>query len=181
MYVPLHPINIINPLKVTIMVKFDFLGISGERENIDFSADFDLVDSDEDYVIYQSKEEFVHEEDGLNFKYRYMVDFVQAYWLEGDEWLCSFCLVVSPESVHDKELLDGEETYLGCFNNGYRVTLYNAECKEENVETIMDNITGAYKAVDSLIGFYLDKPFNRLGTPNWNIIKNVVNGTPLFD
>lgn len=44
----------------------------------------------------------------------------------------------------------------------------------------LDDVASVVEVVDSFRGFYIDKPWNRIGTTGWDTLKHNVNGETLF-
>ena len=161
-----------------------------------FSEHFDAVLVDDDYGYWESKETFHHEEEGLTFDYKYVVDFGCAYERDGAHGFYSLYIMPTKEFWNKKMLEDVMTTsdidydqvnaYDACMHGGPIVPLRCTEEQDfgENTpepnEEILNGIASVYRCIDDLQGFYLDRPWNYIGTNGWDSLNHILHGTPLF-
>ena len=161
-----------------------------------FSDHFKAVYVDTDMGYWESKETFHHEEEGLTFDYKYVVDFgvlenhgettcyyalylmpLKEFWdkkvLAGV--MESFCVDCESVNAMDAVMEGGIAAHLGCT---YEDEMEAGACGPN--EEVLDAIASVYLAVDGLRGFFLDRPWNRIGTTGWDCLHHALHGTPLF-
>lgn len=185
------------------MIKFDTIKTS--RENMkDFSEHFEEIFCDES-ATFLSKKEFLHEEDGLTFKYKYSVKVIDLYDYIGESEdepiVISLELLVSPDSLN-KEQSDSIKSLYGFEDEqDYELTYYDVQdsgngilMATEEIETDreldfleevertdrLNAIASVYEIIDSMRGFYLDKAWNRIGTNGWDLVHTLVFNEDLF-
>ena len=138
--------------------------------------DFELersMDAYNDVEIYISKNVYKHDEDDdFNFSYRYAIE---AYYSD-EEKKTYYTLYLIPEfeSLSDKKkksIIDfvGDENVQisDVFDYGMPLVFGRTEKDGEYDKHIMDLISSVVSTIDRFIGFYLDKPQNRIGTDGW--------------
>jgi len=187
-------------------VLISFGGVSTESRNRRVEDHFELCRDDDFYAVYLSKKKFKHEEEDMNFEYKYgiLVTDLSDYLEEHEGGLTiavELLLVVSPYSMteEEKEYLMGftgvdmytteESMYEDLILHGYGIRFGIEYVKDEKqvelskipgVIEVVQAITEVYEGIDLVRGFYLDKPWNKVGTNGWDVIKNIVYGEPLF-
>lgn len=153
---------------------------------INWEDKFDAIITETEDGFYQSKEEFVHKEDGLTFKYRMCIE----YTLCEGEMFYQLQLVPSPSSLYPTKLESvcdccGRDTdecdYYDVASYGDYVPLGTESIDEDklNNETdkqMLDLIASVFETINSLRGFYLDKPYNAIGTSGWDLLEDFING-----
>jgi len=183
-----------------------FGGVSTVKDDKRVEDHFALLWDNDYSAVYLGKKEFVHEEEDLNFKYRYGIIVTDMEKMTGDDNIdlsiaVELLLVVSPDSMVEKELkrlqedmgVDQymeEDTMFGdLIEAGYGVRFgidYVENDPDEELHKIggvvekVEAIAQVYEAMDSMRGFTLDKPWNKVGTNGWDSIKHIVYGEPLF-
>ena len=143
-----------------------------------FNADL----NDSDSAFYTSKEVFVHDEDeDLKFKYHYCIE---AEYCEGSIYYALY-LVPTADSLTEEKLnsvmrcsgLEKEDVtpYDIC---GYGCNVLFGSYCDNNVEEVNDDIlnliANVFEAMNSLRGFTLDKPQNRIGTNGWDLLYDFI-------
>lgn len=176
--------------------------VTGDNEE----KEFDEVYNDDGRFFLESCETFEHREEGLNFDYKYCIsgnvisneEFLKKYIA-----IVELVLVPLPDSLCNKafeEVLEwcGVElkdigihkdigvydvcTYFGGVTMGYEpITIDNDKdvydlMELDEVKKVVKAIEMTYRGIDSLRGFYLDKPLNLIGDDGWGIIKKLVLG-----
>lgn len=186
-----------------------FAGLLAYRdEKVDIEKEFKQIYEDEYELFLLGKLEFQHREEGLNFNYKYAIKVLDIEALSGElgaPLVIELLLVPSPDSLAKKSFLglastyddwydDLEEDYkyLDIANYSFAVTMEQESLDKPKdadekpfleIPEVKDKIENAilfYKTIDTLRGFNLDRPWNRLGTTGWDTIKSAVNGEELF-
>lgn len=183
------------------MIIKEFGGVSAYVEEVKVEEHFEERYNDAGYLFLLGKKEFQHEEEGLNFKYRYAIRVLDLEELSGEEGApinIGLWLIPSPESLCEEiresmisTIGDEDIDYFDVAEYGISVrmadeylegikedkyNLYDIEAIRERIEAI----TATYESVNSLRGFYLDRIWNRMGVTGWDTLNNAINNEPLF-
>ena len=135
-----------------------------------------------DHAFFVSKETFTHEDDGLNFDYKYAIE---ADYCEGKIFYM-LNLVPCANSLNKAKL----ESVASCSGvdesevNIYDICAYGCSvmmgCESVESEDVDEHylnvIASVFESVDRLRGFYLDKYVNRIGNTGWDLLDDFVNG-----
>lgn len=179
----------------------EIFGISSNGDN-KFQDKFNCLFEDND-AFYESKETF-HHEDETSFDYKFCVEIIDLEYATGEEedknkYGIELAIVPMFHSLCDKQkksILDcscitedevnTRDTYQeGCsIMIGYEEVVVSIDDFEsgkgfEGCEPIMSRlnaIANIFECVNSLRGFYLDKPQNAIGTTGWDLIEDYING-----
>lgn len=162
-----------------------------------FKRMFPICTDWESEIYYETKRTYTHEEDGLNFKYKYAVRVEDLYELTGDEdykgkFEIGLYLVPSEDSMNEsvrnrvKEScgLEGDDRlYVSdIISYGLGVCLLNetvSNCRYiegTKVKGKLAAIANLLEMIDSMRGFYLDRAWNRIGTTGWDVLNEMING-----
>lgn len=166
-----------------------------------YTDNFEELYSDNE-VYLLSKDEFEHNEGELSFKYRYAITIIDMEEITGEDLpvTVELSLIVSPESITKDRIRDiaytngmeDEEDYTPSFldtimdGTGITFKQYAVEnvegemLEDDKVLGIVGDMNKEYHALDSMRGFYLDKPWNRIGTTGWDMVEHLVLGEELF-
>ena len=188
----------------------EFGGMSTYVEGlVDWREKFEEVFDNEQNVIYLSKETYKHEEDDFNFDYKYAIRVTDIAYATGEEdapTVVELYLVPSFDNLSDKNkrgLMDSmgwsEEDevsemwkWIDVLEYSYAVRMggISLEGLSEDdrhqwtdlkaIQDILEAITAVYEAIDGLRGFYLDRPWNMIGTNGWDTLQNAMNDEELF-
>ena len=182
-----------------IYMKYEFGSLSTTREGINFYEHFELFYDNDYEQFYLSKREFTHEEEDFNFNYKYAISVkdLAEYTGEPSPISIELAIVVSPDSLCDKtrdsiadssdwssEDLDSDWKYYDIYSY-MPITMDTVELPNDSGKAIedieeltylLDSIGAVYECVDSLRGFYLDRPWNRIGSTGWDLLKEFVLG-----
>ena len=148
---------------------------------------FDIDFESSDNFFAYSKETFDFSDDSndfgaLDFKYKYAID---ATYCDGNMYYCLY-LVPTPKSLC-KAKFDDVVNFSGQPSNDcgiYDVCAYGACLLIDSIETkgeeidrnVIDTIANTISRVDSLLGFYIDKPQNMAGVNGWKLLNEYING-----
>lgn len=174
----------------------EIFGIKFNRVNGMLADKFNERYNEDEYIQFVSEEEFVHEEEDFNFKYRYIIS-GDALWENGKvRRFYMLSLVVTPDSLKTEKL----ESVLSCcgvtkedctcedvYDYGCSIPFGNemVECDEsEDTGWDMDkfeDIANVFIPMDRMRGFHLDKPLNRLGNTGWDFLSDFIHGKSLID
>lgn len=166
-----------------------------------YRAHFEEGYSDNEIYLI-GKKEFEHEEGDLTFKYRYVITIIDMEEITGEDLpvTIELSLVVAPTSMtleRQKDIaytngMEDEEDYTPSFEDAvmdgtgivFRAdAVENVEgdmLEDERVQRILEEIATTYETVDGMRGFYLDRPWNRIGTTGWDMLEHLVLGEELF-
>lgn len=141
-----------------------------------------------DNAFFETKETFHHEEDGLVFDYKYIIE---AVWCDGSIfyglYLVPDAKSLAPEKLTSVAKCSGieedEVDYYDIFSYGINILVGNYEDKdcEDIKEDIINLIANIYTFVDGMFGFYMDKIQNRIGTSGWDMLNDYINGINFMD
>lgn len=182
----------------------EFGGISTEVKGcIVVDNEFKKIYETDSELFFLSKKTFHHEEEDFNFDYKYAISIMDISFLTGEEspYTVGLYLVVSPNSLcsssaesiadyadwSDNEVSD-EWKYKDIVDYGLGVLMASSEVEYtegdwDELEVLQEeikNVVAVYKVIDSLRGFYLDKPMNMIGTNGWDFINECIHGENAF-
>jgi hypothetical protein len=162
-----------------------------------FKRMFRTCDDWESEIYYETKRTYIHEDDGLNFKYKYAVRVEDLYELTGDEdykgkFEIGLYLVPSEDSMNESVrnrvkkscgLEEGDRLYVSdIISYGLGACLLSetvSNCRYiegTKVKGKLAAIANLLEAIDSMRGFYLDRAWNQIGTNGWDVLNEMVNG-----
>ena len=169
-------------------MKYDFAGISTKNANTNFETEFETI-YDDCSSFHQSREVFeLNVDDDFQFKYRFCVnvtdleEFGENY---AGKYLVELQLVPTVESLCEdkrKDLFDSigyiESEFISkdIVDSGYEVTLDYKKVNYDKLEYILESIANTYRTLNSMIGFYLDRYVNRIGTTGWDLLRDYIKG-----
>lgn len=151
--------------------------------------------STESYYI--TKKTYNHEEDGLNFKYKYVVRVEDLYELSGcDEHKGKFAinlyLVPTTDSMNESVLSrvklscgiddDDELNVADIISYGLGANILSEivpNCRYIDGTKVNEKllaIANLLETIDSMRGFFLDRAWNRIGTTGWDVLKEMIHG-----
>ena len=176
------------------MNKVEFDNMKTDVRNvIEVDSTFERYMGDD--LLFVSKEEFTHEEEGLDFKYKYVIEVIDLEEHTGDDGAIMVLeLVVAPDSLHEeireeiKETIGLEGTdygvsYLDIKQYGLGVQMAIEEFEEFDLDVIegkLDTLATLVPMVDSFRGFKLDNAWNLIGTTGWDTIRHLMFNENLF-
>ena len=153
-----------------------------------------IYDTGED-VVFQTTKIYEHVEEGLNFKYRYLIKVTNvnddpindakfgAYVylvLMPDSFneitrtnICEFC-GVEYEKLECVDIIEYGCGVLMAWTNGMLVN--DAETNffdYEEVSKLVNLVSNVVEHIDMMRGFCLDAPYNALGDTGWDTIKDI--------
>ena len=169
--------------------------------NIKFSAPQKLSDHfnevlvDDDYGYWVSKKTFHHEEEDLTFDFKYVIEYSVA-WDKKPLGFYQLVIIPNKECWH-KSILDDVLACSGieygdvnvmdaCMHGGPVAPLGCVFSKEvsddayEPDEEVLDAIASVYEQIESMRGFYFDRPWNGIGTTGWDSLRHILHGTKIF-
>lgn len=157
----------------------------------DMKDKMECIFATDDEIILLTNKTYKHEEEGLNFEYKYAISAIDMRAFTGDEQFTednAFCieiyLVVSPTSLDKNVMKDIKESTCGyCeyqdilqYGLGVRMLYENKGYPVENIEEIMYKIANFIEPMDHIRGFYLDRYVNKISSTGWDLIFNCVDG-----
>lgn len=135
-----------------------------------------------DNVFFESKETFTHEEEGLTFNYKYAIEAVEC---EGKIYYGLYLVPCADSLDRSKRGViadfcgvdESDITIYDIQSYGCGVLMGSEDVISEEIDTTyLDKIASVCGIIDSLRGFYLDKPQNRIGTSGWDMLDDYING-----
>ena len=179
-------------------MKHEIFGISTDMD-IKFDEKFEVIYDNSERMIAQSKETFTHEEEGFNFKYKYVVDVIDGCTWDGEDvYYIDFVLVPTYDSLGEKHkksvlssacvdecdvniydvLADGVSLFLGS-----ETFSTNDVPMDENEEVMgaLDSIASVFELINSIRGFYFDRYVNKIGNTGWDFLNDYINDIPFTD
>ena len=161
---------------------------------------FDCVRDEDDEVIYESKQTYKHREEGLNFDYKFVIRAENAYELTGEPeyenvWHMEMLLVPTIDSLLPKKQKalqdmvgeDGEPNIIDLIDEGSYVQIGFEAVKvdpAEGYDAVMnpkyDEAASVVDNMNAMMGFYLDKPWNMIGSTGWDILNELVGNGKSF-
>ena len=192
-----------------VNMKREFGGMSAYVEEVDFDKHFEEIYNIGYRVVYLSKETFKHEEEDFNFDYKYAIIVIDVACATGEEdapTVVELYLVPSFNNLSDnskRELMNSvgwseeeevseEWKWVDVLEYPYAVNMGSDSLEglsEDDrqqwidlkaLKDILESITAVYRAIDGLRGFYLDRPWNRIGTNGWDTLLNAIKDEELF-
>ena len=143
---------------------------------------FNEIYFEDDNAFFESKETFTHEEENLTFNYKYAIEAVQC---EGKIYYGLYLVPCADSLNKDKRssvadccgVDEDEITIYDISSYGCNGCMGTEVVDNEYIEdTYLDKIASVCGIIDSLRGFYLDKPQNRIGTSGWDMLDDYING-----
>lgn len=155
------------------------------------SLNFNEVYDDGNSIIFETEKVFHHIEDGLDFKYRYRyaIETVKCYEATDDieykeKIHVAIYMIVDKQSLHSDKIrslvkshcIEYEEIIASdLISEGYSVVFAEDIIEEDNLDECVLFSKHLIPHLDSMRGFYLDKPFNMIGTNGWDLLNDFVN------
>ncbi len=179
-------------------MKHEIFGIATDKD-IKFDEKFEVIYDNSDTMVAQSKETFTHEDDGLNFNYKYVIEIINGNtWNGEDDYFVDLMVVPTYDSLgneHKKTLLEYgsvEECDVNIYDvvtEGFSLSI---GCKSlptndtpmdehEGLLSVLDSIASVFETINSLRGFYFDKYVNRIGNTGWDFLNDFINDIPFID
>ena len=177
------------------MNKIEIFGWQTDQRFDDWSEKFIKHYENDDETLYVSKETFHHnEDDGFNFDYKYCVNFINiAEFPDENENTVGydFLMVVMPKSLHKSHI---ESICECCDVTPDAIDIHDVidqicgsvrfgsgTCKDwSEEEEVVLKIANVFEAMDRMRGFYIDKPWNMIGSTGWDTLEYATKGTDLF-
>lgn len=178
------------------MEKYNAFGIGTNVLYHRLNEKFDVVVSDPSSQIFlQSKKVFRHEEDGLKFDYRYCIEVINLADWTGEDGKVLVNLKLVPEfgslcvqrqaDVFSSSGLENSNEVGSYDVDGYGLSVpIGSETLEittsldrsRKVKRLLDIAASVFESIDSLRGFYLDRPVNMIGVNGWDLLYDFING-----
>lgn len=169
--------------------KYEILGI-GFNELVNVEDNFDLTEDFGDRRLYESKKTYTHEEEGLTFDYKYVIecgcDDEYEYYEIGLSVMPKSCCKKFIEECMEDACIEDEDslTLYDVFYNGASTVSFgfirNENTGQEWDEDTINKLASIVDFLDIMRGFYLDKAWNQICTTGWDTIKHCVKGEALF-
>lgn len=179
-------------------MKHEIFGISTDMD-IKFAEKFDVIYDDSERMVAQSKETFTHNENGLTFNYKYVIEVINGNtWNGKDTYYVELSVVPEYDSLgkqHKNSVLlfegvdecdvnifdvlnDGLSLSIGCEKLPTNNTPMN---EHEEVMGALDSIASVFETINAMRGFYFDKYVNRIGNTGWDFLNDFINDIPFMD
>jgi hypothetical protein len=177
-------------------MKHEIFGWSFDHEPKKIDDLFDCIRDTDDEVIFVTKETYEHREEGLNFDYKFVIRAEDAYELTGepedeDKWNLEVMLVPTVDSLlpnKREDTIDGEDcTFIDLIDEGSYVQFGLESVKVDpgkGYDAVMlpkyDEAASVIDNMNAMRGFYLDKPWNMIGSTGWDILNSLVGDGKSF-
>ena len=179
-------------------MKHEIFGISTDMD-IKFDEKFEVIYNDSERMVAQSKETFTHDEDGLTFNYKYVIEVINggACGVE-DKYYVELSIVPTYDSLgkqHKKSVLsyacvdECDVNIYDVFDYGLSLSIgcvklpINNTPMDEHKKLIgtLDSIASVFEAINAMRGFYFDRYINRVGNTGWDFLNDFINDVPFMD
>ena len=158
-----------------------------EKNKNKWAENFECISNEMEGKEYISKFTQEGECQGKTFKYRY---YIIAENIEEGKWLYALRLVVLPESMC-KKVIDGimstcgltdkeDISFYDIVSNGGADVLFDSDISDEFDEDKVNGLANLIHTKDTLMGWYMDKTWNRMGSTGWDIIAHAIKGQDLL-
>jgi len=179
-------------------MKHEIFGISTDMD-IKFDEKFEVIYDSGETMVAQSKETFTHEEEGLNFKYKYVIEIQDGNTWDGeDDYFIDLMVVPTYDSLgnkHKKCVLEYgsvEECDVNTYDvvtEGFSLSIGSKSLltdgipmdEHEGVLSVLDSIASVFELINSMRGFYFDRYVNRMGNTGWDFLNDYINDIPFTD
>ena len=176
-------------------MKHEIFGIGFDHDVLKADDLFDTIRDSDDEVILASKETYHHKEDdgSLDFDYKYVMHAENLYEMTGEavdenKWGIELKLVPMPKSLLTNELSDTAELHDEGEDDVELIDLVeDGKCVQMGFEKVdvsdgydkvmpakFDEGASVVETINAMRGFYLDRPWNRIGSTGWDILNNYV-------
>ena len=176
-------------------MKHEIFGVAFDHEVLKAEDLFDTIRDTDDEVILASKKTYHHKEDdgSLDFDYKYVMHAVNLYEMTGESkdentWGIELKLVPMPTSLLTNELSDTAELHdeyedevelIDIVDDGKCVQLGHdvvdvSDGYDNVMPTKFDEGASVVETINAMRGFYLDRPWNRVGTTGWDVLNTYV-------
>lgn len=146
----------------------------------------DLGAGEEYYIPYETTEVGLSEKDievWVALKVTDLSEFMSSDdYKEDERFVVEVICVPTPESLTEsaRESVtygdDFEPNIYDIDSYGYSVSLWQQACAEGEVEGVLEKAAEDAKGIKTMIGFNLDKPYNRMGDDGWSILESACEG-----
>jgi len=181
-------------------MKHEIFGWAFDHEPKKLDDLFDCIRDTDDEVIFATKETYEHREEGLNFDYKFVIRAENAYELTGEPeyenvWHLEMLLVPTIDSLLPKNQKylqdmvgeDGEPNLIDLIDEGSYVQFGFEAVKvdpDKGYDAVMnpkyDEAASVVDNMNAMRGFYLDKPWNKIGSTGWDILNGLVGNGKSF-
>lgn len=180
-----------------------FNGVTGtvnKAESVNKCFDEDTVSYDDYVSYYVSKKTYNHNEEGLNFRYKYVIRVEDLEEMVADDSfrgkigvtlffvpidLCESvkASIMQTTGIQDaSDILPSDIIMEGLVADfGSEIIENCRSLKGSKVKECLNSIATLLNTFDNLRGFYLDKTINMIGTTGWDMIRNAVLGESWTD
>lgn len=185
-------------------MKYSFAGVSTDDDRYTLEDKFVEYYNDGGEAYYVSKQTFNHVEDGLSFRYKYMIEVVDFREF-CDENKITVNLFIVPtlwslsQNKRDNVLSDfgsdipKSDLTPDILRTGYGVSLggevfevgdYDDDPDWESRDDIRDClnvVANVFETINAMRGFWLDRVQNRIGNTGWDFLNDYINDKPFME
>lgn len=179
-------------------MKYNFAGVSTDDDRYTLKDKFIERYNDGDEAYYVSKQTFNHVEDGLSFRYKYVIEVMDMRELCGEDRVTVNLLIVptlqSLSEKNRKSVLEGFGDDVPTYDitpdivmTGLSVAL-GGEAFEvgedddwedhDEIRECLNGIANIFETINSMRGFWLDRIQNRIGNTGWDFLHDYINDKP---
>jgi hypothetical protein len=176
-------------------MKHKIFGVAFDHDVLKANDLFDTIRDVDDEVVLASKETYHHKEDdgSLDFDYKYVMHAKNQYEMTGEakdenKWGIELKIVPMPDSLLSNVLSDTAELHeegedevelIDIVDDGKCVQLgFELVDVSDGYDKVMpvkfDEGASVVETINAMRSFYLDRPWNKVGSTGWDILNTYV-------
>lgn len=179
-------------------MKYNFAGVSTDDDRYTLEDKFIERYNDGGEAYYVSKQTFNHVEDGLSFRYKYVIEVMDLReFCDEDKVTVNLLIVPTLQSLSEKNrksVLEGfgddVPTYditpdivmTGCSIplGGEAFEVGEDDYWEDHgeIRECLNGIANIFETINSMRGFWLDRIQNGIGNTGWDFLHDYINDKP---
>lgn len=173
-------------------MKYSFAGVSTDDDRHTLEDKFVERYNDGGEAYYVSKQTFNHVEDGLNFRYKYVIEVVDLReFCSENKVTVNLMIVPTLQSLSEKNrnsiLRDfgGDVSTYDIARYGLKVALGGEEFDiddedsdwedREEIRECLNGIANIFETINGMRGFWLDRIQNGIGNTGWDFLNDYIN------
>lgn len=136
-----------------------------------------------DYVgqfFAETKDTFEYDDEDLHFKYKFVIEAynMREYGEKGVAYTIALVPTYHSLSEKHKENFEGCTDIMDIYDYGINILMAHElhETDEEINKNTLDCMATITSLINRMLGFYMDRALNRIGTTGWILIDDYVNG-----
>ena len=178
------------------VMKYNFAGVSTDEHRYTLEDKFVERYNDGGEAYYVSKQTFNHVEDGLSFRYKYVIEVMDfREFCDEDKVTVNLMIVPTLQSLSEKNrksVVDQFGDDIPTFDitediarYGLQVALGGEEFEvddedsdwedREEIRECLNGIANIFETINSMRGFWLDRIQNGIGNTGWDFLNDYIN------